>query len=969
MLTLFRKKPSQPSVTPHDEASAATCATTTADSAPVRTDDTLPIGEGVAFEACGQQTLTRPGKMTRTDEQRIYANNPSFIDFLPWTEFLDEEQCLLLDDGVSVGAVYEIIPVATEGRPDEYLETIRDTVEDALQDSFEEYDENPWVVQFFCQDEDECTVYMDNLRAYIKPHARGTEFTRSWLATTERHMRGIARKEGLFNDELVTGQPWRGQVRRTRMVIYRYVEKNYREPLPPVSMLNQCCTRIASALNGAGIRSERQNGHQVHDWLLRLFNPAPDITDKDTLYRAAAYFDKRDEPAGTVPVFNDFAEMLMFNPPRSDTENGVWWLDNLAHCAVTVEKLRRAPQPGHLSGERTQGDKINTLMDMFPEGTVTCMTLVVTPQDRLEEEFTRLGKNAVGENIESERVRTDVKTAREFLGNRHKLWRAGLTFLLRSPDMDTLTVNRTKLTTILLNNGIQPVRPEHDVTPLNSWLRTLPMCFNPAEDKKHWYTRLTFVQHLAGLLPVTGRERGTGHPGMTFFNRGGGTLTCDPLNKYDRDQNAHMVLFGPTGSGKSATMCALAAQMMAVHRPRLFLAEAGNSFGLLVDYFERLGLSVNKISIKPGSGACLPPFSDAHRLITEGLADMDADEDTLAEALPELESVDSDDDDNDKRDILGEMEIAARMMITGGEVAEEAKMSRSDRAMIRQAIIMAARKTYDEGRMMRPSDLQAALLTIADDQERKTKRRERAADMAESLGMMTQPGSFEASLFDQEGELWPEADVTLVDLGHVAREGYGAQMAMTMISMTNMVNAIAERDQYSARDIIFAIDEAHIATANPLLAPYMTKVVKMWRKLGAWLWLATQNMEDFPATAEKILNMAEWWMLLQIPEGELEHVCRFKSLSEGQKSVLLSARKLSGCYTEGAVLSKKLEALIRVVQPSIYLALAQTEKHEKAARREMMDEFHCSELDAALRIAQKLDEDRGLVSAPLNDAA
>ncbi|MGR7122066.1 conjugative transfer ATPase [Klebsiella aerogenes] len=959
MFPLFRKKVPQATTAP----AAARPATEITSVAASGTADTLPLGEGVPFEACGHQTLPRPGRMTRGDERNIYACNPSFIDFLPWTEFLDEAQCLLLDDGVSVGAVYEVIPVATEGRPADYLETIRDTVEDALQDSFEEYDENPWVVQFFCQDEDECTVYMDSLRAYIKPHAQGTEFTQSWLATTERHMRGIARAEGLFNDELVTGQPWRGQVRRTRMVIYRYVEKNYREPLPPVSMLNQCCARITSALNGAGIRSERQNGHQVHDWLLRLFNPAPAITDKETLYRAAAYFDKRDEPAGTMPVSNDFAEMLMFSPPRSDTKNGVWWLDNLAHCAVTVEKLRRAPQPGHLSGERTQGDKINTLMDMFPEGTLTCMTLVVTPQDRLEEAFTRLGKNAVGENIESERVRADVQTAREYLGKRHKLWRAGLTFLLRSPDIDTLTIDRTTLTTILLNNGIQPVRPEHDVTPLNSWLRALPMCFNPAADKKHWFTRLTFVQHLAGLLPVTGRERGTGHPGMTFFNRGGGTLTCDPLNKLDRDQNAHLLLFGPTGSGKSATMCALAAQMMAVHRPRLFLAEAGNSFGLLADFFERLGLSVNKISIKPGSSACLPPFSDAHRLITEGLDDMDIDEETL----PELDT--ADEEDEDKRDILGEMEIAARMMITGGEVAEEAKMSRSDRAMIRQAITMAARQTYDEGRMMRPSDLQTALLAIADDPERKAKRRERAADMAESLGMMTQPGSFEASLFDREGELWPEADVTLVDLGHVAREGYGAQMAMTMISMTNMVNAIAERDQYSARDIIFAIDEAHIATANPLLAPYMTKVVKMWRKLGAWLWLATQNMEDFPATAEKILNMAEWWMLLQIPEGELEHVCRFKPLSEGQKSVLLSARKLSGCYTEGAVLSKKIEALIRVVQPSIYLALAQTEKHEKAARRALMEAFHCSELDAALRVAQTLDEDRGLVSTSLNDAA
>nr|WP_159465755.1 conjugative transfer ATPase [Scandinavium goeteborgense] len=951
MLTLFRRKQKQPQKRPKAQPA----------SVPAETPDTLPLGEGVPFEACGHKTLTRPGKMTRADERRIYANTPSIIDYLPWTEFLDEEKCLLLDDGVSVGAVYEIIPVATEGRSDDYLETIRDTVEDALQDSFDEYDDNPWVVQFFCQDEDEYTVYMDSLRGYIKPHAQGTEFTKTWLAVTERHMRGIARAEGLFTDELVTGQPWRGQVRRTRMVIYRYVEKQYREPLPPVEMLNQCCTRVTSALKGAGIRSERQNGHQVHDWLLRLFNPAPDITDRDTLYRTAAYFDKRDEPAGTLPVSNDFAEMLLFSPPCSDPDNGVWWLDNLAHCAVPVEKLRRTPGPGHLSGERVRGDKINTLMDMFPEGTITCMTLVVTPQDRLEEDFTRLSKNAVGENIESERVRTDVQKARAFLGNRHKLWRAGLTFLLRAPDMETLTLQRTKLTTTLLNNGIQPVKPEHDVTPLNTWLRTLPMCFNPADDKKHWYTRLTFVQHLAGLLPVTGRERGTGHPGMTFYNRGGGTLTCDPLNKLDRDQNAHLLLFGPTGSGKSATLNALAAQMMAVHRPRLFIAEAGNSFGLLADYFRRLGLTVNKISIKPGSGACLPPFSDAHRLITEGLADMDINEETL----PELEPVDEEgsESDNEKRDIMGEMEIAARMMITGGEDDEEAKMTRADRAMIRQAIVMAAKQTYGEERMMRPSDLQAALQQIAADPARHESRQLRASEMAEAMGMLTQPGSFEASLFDREGELWPEADVTLVDLGHVAREGYGAQMAMTMISMTNMVNAIAERDQYSARDIIFAIDEAHVATANPLLAPYMTKVVKMWRKLGAWLWLATQNMKDFPASAEKILNMAEWWMLLQISEGELDDVCRFKSLSDEQKSVLLSARKLSGCYTEGAVLSKNLEALIRVVQPGIYLALAGTEKHEKAERRAIMGEYHCSELDAAMRVAQRMDEDRGLTWA------
>ncbi|MCJ1111573.1 conjugative transfer ATPase, partial [Escherichia coli] len=103
-----------------------------------------------------------------------------------------------------------------------------------------------------------------------------------------------------------------------------------------------------------------------------------------------------------------------------------------------------------------------------------------------------------------------------------------------------------------------------------------------------------------------------------FFNRGGDVLTFDPLNKLDRTQNAHLLLFGPTGAGKSATLCAVLSQMMAVHRPRLFIAEAGNSFGLLADYFESLGLSVNKISVKPGSGVSLPPFADAYKLVEEG---------------------------------------------------------------------------------------------------------------------------------------------------------------------------------------------------------------------------------------------------------------------------------------------------------------------------------------------------------------
>ncbi len=901
----------------------------------------------------GAQPLKRPGQMTQEEEVRVYHAGPSVIDFLPWVEYLDEAQCLLLDDGMSVGAVYDVTPAATEGRTEERLEQIRDMVEDALQDSFDEYDTHPWVVQFFCQDENDVDAYLDYLKGYVKPHAQGTAFTEAWLGEMECHLRGIARPEGFFTDTLVTGQPWRGQQRRTRMVIYRRIAKNNSDPMPPVAMLNQVCDRVVSALGSAGVRCHRMNGLQVHSWLLRLFNPAPSWISREDLYRMASRADPRENDADVMPVMTDFAESLWFNPPHSDPENGVWWIDDLPHCAVVVEKLRTPPEPGAITGEMSRGEKtVNALMDTFPEGTVLCMTIVVQPQDTLEERFTRLSKNAVGENTESIRARQDVKVVKELLGNRHKLYRAGITFLLRAGDMDSLKRKRVELTTVLLGAGLQPVRPEFDVGPLNSWLRALPMCFDPDMDRKQWHTRLMWVQHLAGLLPVTGRETGTGHPGFSFFNRGGDVLTFDPLNKLDRTQNAHLLLFGPTGAGKSATLCASLSQVMAVHRPRLFIAEAGNSFGLLADYFESLGLSVNKISVKPGSGVTLPPFADAHKLVEEGQTLQSVDE----HSLPDLDG----DEEEEKRDILGEMEISARMMITGGDPKEEASLKRADRAMIREALLMATHATYREGRQMLPEDLQVALREISCDAGRNEVRLAKAAEMAESLGMFTQKGSFEAELFNREGELWPEADVTLIDLGHLAREGYEAQMALTMVSMTNMINNIAERDQYLGRDIVFAVDEAHIVTVNPLLSPYMTKVVKMWRKLGAWLWLATQNLKDYPDISEKMLNMAEWWVCLTMPPEEVNNIARFKSLTEEQKAVLMSASKLSGCYTEGVVLAKKIEALFRAVPPSLYLALGMTEKDEKAERRMLMKEHNCSELEAAFHVARKLDRLRGL---------
>ncbi|ECA5023890.1 TPA: conjugative transfer ATPase [Enterobacter cloacae] len=912
-------------------------------------------GDG-PFSVNGHEPLTREGRLTRSEEAKLYETAPSIIDHIPWGEYLPEHQCILLDDGVSVGAVYEIIPVGTEGRPDSRLEEIRDVVENALQDSLPELDTHQWVVQFYCQDESDLMVYMDKIRGYVKPRAQGTDFTDAWLKEQARHLQNVATEKGLFVDEAVTGAPWRGQIRRTRMVIYRWVESPYRDPMAPEVLLKQVCDRLTAAMSGAGIQCQRQNGEQIHSWLLRWFNPEPTWVDKATLYRCARH---TDDAPGELPLLNDFSESLWFTRPRSDAEKGVWWFDDVAHRAVPVARLRSAPTTGHLTGEVRRGDNINAIMDLLPEGTVLVMTLVIHPQDKLEENFARLSRDSMGENVDSLRAREDAATARTYLGNKHKLYRAAITLLIKAHDLPSLDSRYLDLSSKLLNCGLEPVNPEHDIGPLSTYMRALPMCFNPEQDRHNWYTRLMFVQHFACLAPVYGRDTGTGNPGFTFFNRGGGPLSVDPLNKNDRTQNAHLLLFGPTGAGKSATALDKLAQMIAIYRSRIFLLEAGNSFGLAGDYFESLGLTVHRVSIKPGKAISLAPFGDSHLLMQEKPDELIISED----ALPDI---DDDEDKDEKRDVLGEMEIAARLMITGGEPAEEQRMTRADRGMIREAIMIAARSTFEAGRQMLPEDLMFALQGIArdagmgeDGRERRTAaRRARAEEMSEALRMFTE--GFEGELFNRPGTPWPEADVTIVDLGTLAREGYEAQMAVAVISLLNTINNIAEREQYSDRDIIVSIDEAHIVTANPLMGPYATKIVKMWRKLGAWLWLFTQNLADFPDTAKKMLNMAEWWICLVMPPDEVEQIARFKTLNSEQKAMLLSATKLPKKYTEGVILSRKVQALFRAVPPSLYLALGMTEKEEKAERRLIMNELQCSELEAAFHVARRLDENRGL---------
>ena len=214
----------------------------------------------------------------------------------------------------------------------------------------------------------------------------------------------------------------------------------------------------------------------------------------------------------------------------------------------------------------------------------------------------------------------------------------------------------------MLNAGLQPVREEDEVAPLNSYLRWLPCVFDPAADKRQWYaqpcsrnTRRTWRRSGAAA-----RARGIR---ASFFNRGGGPITFDPLNRLDRQMNAHLFLFGPTvGQERDAQ------QHPEPGDGDLPTAPVHRRGGQQLRPVRRLRGTVGphraSVKLAPARASTwrrspTPGAWSIRRARYRRWTPMRLDEDQTDAGL----AVEGD----EQRDVLGELEITARLMITGGE--------------------------------------------------------------------------------------------------------------------------------------------------------------------------------------------------------------------------------------------------------------------------------------------------------------
>lgn len=912
---------------------------------------------------------------TKRAVAKSYQRPPSISEKLPWMDYDPENQCFLLDDGRSVAAIFELGDVPSEARPDAYLAQLQIGLQGVFQDVFPAYfdNESPWIVQFYLQDELSLKRFYEDCESYVKPAARGTEFSKHYLSLLQGHCALLTQSKGMFVDTKVSGTVFRGKVRKIRAVIYRRLtgRSKLRRGRGAIQDLNTVAQTFVAKLEGCGVKVKRCSGKDFCHWMVPWFNPVPKQGDgnPDTLLARCPYPDSDDMPFGY-----DFSERLFFSVPESDQQKGVWYFDGKPHKYLTVLGMSSLPKTGHLSLERNFGNYYYSLFDKFPAGSIFQLTIIIQSQETVKNHLFRIENSTRrASSTEADMAREDCALAKRAIESGNYFFPTTMGVYLRGDNLDDLYDKETEVETLLSSNGLIYLSGDNELTPVDSYLRYLPMAYSFEFDK----ARLLRSRYMSGIqiakmLPLYGRERGTQHPAITLFNRGGEPLTFDPFNPADKDFNSHLLLLGTTGSGKSALCIYLMMQLMAVYRPRLVVIDAGNSFGLLSEYFKTLGISVNRVEISFNKPTSLNPFAESAKMLAQIKAKafkqqqleqaLVEEEENLAkefEARAEYATAVDLESGEENRDYMGEMAIAAQLMITGGEKKEEEAITRQDRYWILKAVVLAAQTADDEGRdQMIASDIINAFHALSARLEAQNKLSDRDIiirlnKMAENMSLFCQD-TLSSQYFNTPGKPWPDADVTILEMGIFKDEGYEAQRALAFMGAMNKTISLAEQHQYGERSTVFFADECHVVTSNPLTAVSVTRCAKMSRKLGLWLWFATQNVKDFPNDARKMLSMMEFWICLGMSENELEEVERFKPLTDAERMLFRSVRKEAKKYVEGVLLCNRFKTLFRVVQPKLALALAMTEKNEKAERRLLMEKYGCTEAEAAIKIAKSM---------------
>jgi conjugative transfer ATPase len=918
--------------------------------------------------------------LRNSDKAKGYQHHRSLTDEMSIIDWNDEKNVGLLEDGVSLIRFLEIKDIACETLSSKALIELYQKLTALLSHIVPLEDANPWTVSIYCQDDMTLKGLKNRLHHYVTPALKTDAFSQHFLhEVMDDHFKLLCQEEGIFIDPM-SGLPFRGRSRRLRMAIYRRHKRrlkgfDYRHDT--LNELEEVTDNMIDTLKDKGLAVRTLTGKHIYDWFVRWFNPRPEATAGDVDELLALYPYPEKKPFGWSIIQNAFKSQPI------SVERG-WKFDGLEHRILVFAELENAPKIGVISRERSINGKRAALIDHFPPGSIYTIQMVFESKQTLEKHLDMIEKSAIGRGGEPGRVKRDVAQARDELPNGNLLIRTSQAIFFRGEDSEDLAKKERKLRTLLRNASLKVINTKYNLYPIDTYIRFLPGNYDHTFEKhKMFVSQYLFATDLAALLPFYGRFRGDQlHPLFLFYNRGGEGVIFDPYHEAFKSNNSHIVLFGTSGAGKSVSISYIVMSLLAIIDARVVILEAGGSFDVLTHYLKHHGKKVEHLKFDRNMAIPMNPFMDAYKILeaverekrqidtaiknkkSAGLSfkidKRGADKTIIAEhanqQTDEIENLhklatEKEKKADEDRDVLNEMALIVRCMITGGEKKEEENITRADMGRITKTIIDTVKRCYTAGKeqVLTEDIIEGFLLAAKDDADNATRFKDFAASMTQFI-----TGEL-ANFFNSPAKPTTDFDYLHIDLGFLKDKGQESGLNVVAISVLSRVLGIAEANQFSNRPTIFIMDEAHLLFKNQMIAAFATLMAKVSRKLGLWLMPATQNIEDLKGMeTSKLLSMMENWLCLALSEKEIDLIPQFRSLSQEQRDLLSSVKKYPKVYAEGVLLGENYQGLFRNIPPRIALALAMTEQNEKAERRKLCEQFGYTDLEAVEQIAEKL---------------
>ena len=908
-----------------------------------KSSDSLP-------ETFGIPTKGRD-KLKVGHEKQLYKQPELLPEMMDFHHYLAESKCFKASDGKTFGTVFEVGILPTNGRTMEYAIEKRDQVASAIR-YVPQHKQHPYVLQTFANDEpidnfiEEMIEYQSR---FGENHSYRTEYQKMW----GDHLQALSKEGGYFQNKM-TGARWGGVQRRVRFCLYRDLSSFDSDMFEsPEEEIEQITRQVINGLEESGSSVKLYDPSDVYDWLVPWFNPRPEGEDNGValIRKYPLRYTKGED-------FIGLDELLFKSYPYFDLENRcITYNDKVHSTVVSVDRYNRNPSIGAWTSTVTDnGIRSPTALQRLPEGCVICSTTVFVPNFETENKLDQVSDHSMGNDERTQETKKQIGKSRLALDEDNVLFPSSSYVYVNAESYSALKKNRSKIMSVLRSMHFDPIEMNADLHPLDTYIKYLPISYKPKYDKHLYRQRLTWDKHIANLLPIYGSSQGTGNHGVVFLNPDGMPLSFDPLNPDDKEQNSFTSILAPPGAGKSALLNQLIAATKSTHNPYFVIIDVNGSFKLHHEYFKEHGFEAHYYDVSPSSDMSLPLFENAiecYQAEQRAGACDDTEFDIIGEA------------DDEERDPMGEMILTAKIMITKGMKEAEKEFKPNDYNMLNNAILHAAQVVLARGdTLVKPLDVVSALWHISDtgfmfghEREYRDERRDRAADMAESMTDYTT--GVKGAMFNRDGSVsWPDCDLLVLDLKMLAKEGYEDILYLTYIGLMNSINNLIPKRKGKGRQTVVINDEAHIINMVRTLALFKRKSIKMWRKDGCWLWDATQNIKDYPDEAIDILGVMEWLILLKMPKAELEALKKFREISAEEESIISKLTTEKGKFVEGVVLSNKVRAAFRSVPPAWYLVLGQTEEQEYTARQKLMSEHDVSEIGAAHIMEKQVEANR-----------